>query len=102
MGALFNLMVGTGRLLYSRFSLFLRMAEIDLHRVIRKGNILKDIHNRYILHQILKAIVYIHSANVIHRDLKVGISKFNTVAIVSICQYFQSNFYSELISYIHT
>ncbi|XKL65436.1 hypothetical protein PGB90_008856 [Kerria lacca] len=44
--------------------------EIDLHKVIRRGNVLKDIHNRFILYQILRAIAYIHSANVIHRDLK--------------------------------
>ncbi|CAH1982150.1 unnamed protein product [Acanthoscelides obtectus] len=44
--------------------------ETDLHNVIKRGNILKDIHKRYIMYQLLKAIKYIHSGNVIHRDLK--------------------------------
>ncbi|XP_077991152.1 extracellular signal-regulated kinase 2-like isoform X2 [Glandiceps talaboti] len=44
--------------------------DIDLHVVIKKGNILEDIQKRYIMYQILKAIKYIHSGNVIHRDMK--------------------------------
>ncbi|CAH1117252.1 unnamed protein product [Phaedon cochleariae] len=44
--------------------------ETDLHNVIKRGNILKDIHKRYVMYQLLKAIKYIHSGNVIHRDLK--------------------------------
>uniref|UniRef100_H3B0Y7 mitogen-activated protein kinase n=1 Tax=Latimeria chalumnae TaxID=7897 RepID=H3B0Y7_LATCH len=44
--------------------------ETDLHAVIKKGNLLKDIHMRYILYQLLKATKFIHSGNVIHRDQK--------------------------------
>ncbi|XP_055915090.1 extracellular signal-regulated kinase 7 [Eupeodes corollae] len=44
--------------------------ESDLHNVIKKGNVLKDVHKRYIFYQLLNAISYIHSGNVIHRDLK--------------------------------
>ncbi|XP_050296460.1 mitogen-activated protein kinase 15 [Anthonomus grandis grandis] len=44
--------------------------ETDLHNVIKRGNILKEIHKKYIMYQLLKAVKYIHSGNVIHRDLK--------------------------------
>ncbi|NXU01241.1 MK15 kinase, partial [Buphagus erythrorhynchus] len=44
--------------------------ETDLHAVIKKGNLLKDIHKCYILYQLLKATKFIHSGNVIHRDQK--------------------------------
>ncbi|XP_055846149.1 extracellular signal-regulated kinase 7 isoform X2 [Episyrphus balteatus] len=44
--------------------------ESDLHNVIKKGNVLKDVHKRFIIYQLLNAISYIHSGNVIHRDLK--------------------------------
>jgi len=43
--------------------------ETDLHAVIR-ANILKDIHKQYILYQLFKAIHYMHSGNVLHRDMK--------------------------------
>ncbi|XP_040577683.1 mitogen-activated protein kinase 15 [Lepeophtheirus salmonis] len=42
----------------------------DLHHVIRKGNILRDIHKEYIMYQLFQATAYIHSGNVIHRDQK--------------------------------
>lgn len=45
--------------------------ETDLHAVIR-ANILKDIHKQYILYQLVKALHYMHSGNVLHRDMKVS------------------------------
>lgn len=61
--------------------------EIDLHKVIRRGNILKDIHNRYIIYQILKAIAYIHSANVIHRDLKPANILLNSQCVCKVADF---------------
>lgn len=43
--------------------------ETDLHAVIR-ANILKEIHKQYILYQLFKALHYMHSGNVLHRDMK--------------------------------
>lgn len=44
--------------------------ESDLHNVIKRGSILKDIHKRYVMYQLFNATNYIHSGNVIHRDMK--------------------------------
>ncbi|XP_067005437.2 mitogen-activated protein kinase 15 isoform X2 [Anabrus simplex] len=44
--------------------------DTDLHNVIQKGDILQDVHKRYIMYQLIKATIYIHSGNVIHRDQK--------------------------------
>lgn len=52
-------------------SLNVYLIDTDLHNVIKKGNILKDIHKRYIMYQLCKATHYMHSGNVIHRDQKV-------------------------------
>lgn len=44
--------------------------DIDLHTLIREGNILEQKHKKYIIYQIAKAIYYLHNSDIIHRDLK--------------------------------
>lgn len=44
--------------------------ETDLHAVLR-ANILEDIHKRYIMYQLFRALKYLHSADLLHRDVKV-------------------------------
>lgn len=51
---------------------FCFVPDTDLHAVIKKGTLLKDIHKRYVMYQIFKAVKYLHSGNVIHRDQKVN------------------------------
>ncbi|XP_017099612.2 extracellular signal-regulated kinase 7 [Drosophila bipectinata] len=52
------------------FYLVFEFMESDLHNVIKKGDVLKDIHKRFVMYQLINAIQYMHSGNVIHRDLK--------------------------------
>ncbi|CAF2479680.1 unnamed protein product [Rotaria sp. Silwood2] len=61
--------------------------EADLHNVIRKGNILKETHKRYVMYQLLKAMKYLHSANVIHRDMKPSNVLINQQCRVKICDF---------------
>ena len=51
---------------------YIHTTDTDLHTAI-KGRILHDVHKQYILYQLFKVIKYLHSGNVIHRDLKVSI-----------------------------
>ena len=44
--------------------------ETDLHAVIR-ANILEEIHKQYIMYQIFRSLKYMHSAQLLHRDIKV-------------------------------
>lgn len=44
--------------------------ETDLHAVIR-ANILEDIHKQYIMYQLFRALKYMHTAQLLHRDIKV-------------------------------
>lgn len=43
-----------------------------MHQIIRSGQSLTDAHFQYFIYQILRGLKYIHSANVLHRDLKPG------------------------------
>ena len=46
--------------------------ECDLAAIIRSGQPLTDAHFQSFIYQILCGLKYIHSANVLHRDLKPG------------------------------
>lgn len=46
--------------------------ETDLHAVIR-ANILEEIHKQYIMYQTFRSLKYMHSAQLLHRDIKVGL-----------------------------
>ncbi|XP_061987085.1 mitogen-activated protein kinase 12-like [Populus nigra] len=46
------------------------LMESDLHQVIKLNNDLTPEHHQFFLYQLLRALKYIHTGNVFHRDLK--------------------------------
>jgi serine/threonine protein kinase len=58
--------------------------DADLHNAISQ-KILKDLHNRYIIYQLIKGIKYLHDANIIHRDLKPSNLLINSDCSLKIC-----------------
>ncbi|KAJ8397307.1 hypothetical protein AAFF_G00441410 [Aldrovandia affinis] len=61
--------------------------ETDLHAVIKKGNLLKDVHKRYVIYQLLKATKFLHSGNVIHRDQKPSNVLLDRDCSVKLCDF---------------
>uniref|UniRef100_A0A3Q0RUQ4 Mitogen-activated protein kinase 15 n=1 Tax=Amphilophus citrinellus TaxID=61819 RepID=A0A3Q0RUQ4_AMPCI len=61
--------------------------DTDLHAVIKKGTLLKDIHKRYVMYQLLKAVKYLHSGNVIHRDQKPSNVLLDSDCVVKLCDF---------------
>lgn len=66
----FKCLLLNGRVYFRDIYLVFEFMEADLHNVIKKMTILKDIHKQYIMCQLFRAVRYLHSGNVLHRDLK--------------------------------
>lgn len=52
-----------------------------------RQKILQDIHNRFIVYQIIKGIKFMHSAELIHRDLKPSNVLLNSDCHLKICDF---------------
>lgn len=61
--------------------------EADLHQIIRSEQSLTDAHYQYFIYQICRGLKYIHSANVLHRDLKPGNLLVNADCELKICDF---------------
>ncbi|XP_027949274.1 mitogen-activated protein kinase 15 [Eumetopias jubatus] len=61
--------------------------DTDLNAVICKGRLLKDIHKRYIIYQLLRATKFIHSGRVIHRDQKPSNILLDSSCLVKLCDF---------------
>jgi mitogen-activated protein kinase 1/3/mitogen-activated protein kinase 6 len=56
--------------LYSEMYLISELMETDLTSILKSNQNLTDDHFQFFIYQVLRALKYIHSAHVIHRDLK--------------------------------
>lgn len=60
--------------------------ETDLHAVIRAG-ILADVHKKYIIWQLVKALKYLHTADLLHRDVKPSNILLNSDCHIKVCDF---------------
>jgi serine/threonine protein kinase len=57
--------IGSFKISYAVYELM----DTDLGSVIDSKQKLSEQHIKFIIYQILKAVIYMHSANVLHRDI---------------------------------
>ncbi len=71
------------------------LMEADLHQIIRSAQALTDSHFQYFIYQVCRGVKYIHSANVLHRDLKPGNLLVNADCELKICDFGLARGFSE-------
>ncbi|KAH9888823.1 kinase-like domain-containing protein [Cubamyces lactineus] len=71
----------------SEIYIFMEPMEADLHQIIKSGQPLTNEHVQYFVYQVLRGMKYIHSASVVHRDLKPGNLLVNADCELKICDF---------------
>ncbi|KAI5954278.1 hypothetical protein KGF54_002053 [Candida jiufengensis] len=72
---------------YDGLYCFQELADLDLARVLYSNVQLSEFHIQNFMYQILCGLKYIHSADVVHRDLKPGNILVTTQGILKICDF---------------
>jgi len=83
------------------------LMESDLDRIISSNQPLTEQHFQYFIYQILRGLKYIHSANVLHRDMKPSNLLVNANCDLAICDFglargVEVEFFDDLTEYVVT
>ncbi|XP_053202530.1 serine/threonine-protein kinase NLK-like [Panonychus citri] len=63
------------------------LMQSDLHKIIVSSQPLTSDHVKVFLYQILRGLRYLHSANILHRDIKPGNLLVNSNCLLKICDF---------------
>ncbi|KAK6457445.1 kinase-like domain-containing protein [Scheffersomyces xylosifermentans] len=80
---------------FNEIYLYEELMECDMHQIIRSGQPLTDSHYQSFIYQVLCGLKYIHSADVLHRDLKPGNLLVNADCELKICDFGLARGFSE-------
>ncbi|KAL3690605.1 hypothetical protein R1sor_016914 [Riccia sorocarpa] len=82
-----HIMVPPSRREFKDIYVVFELMDSDLHQVIKANDDLTPEHYRFFLYQLLRALKYIHTANVYHRDLKPKNVLANADCKLKICDF---------------
>lgn len=82
-----NLLLPLARENFQDIYMLSELVEGDLYSIIKSPQKLEEDHIKFIIYQILRALKYQHSANILHRDLKPRNILISSKCEVKICDY---------------
>ncbi|XP_012478103.1 mitogen-activated protein kinase homolog NTF3 [Gossypium raimondii] len=85
--ALKDVMMPIHRRSFKDVYLVYELMDTDLHQIIKSPQALSNDHCQYFLFQLLRGLKYLHSANILHRDLKPGNLLINANCDLKICDF---------------
>jgi mitogen-activated protein kinase 1/3 len=85
--ALKDVMMPIFRASFKDVYLVYELMDSDLHHIIKSSQHLSNDHCKYFLFQLLRGLKYLHSANILHRDLKPGNLLVNANCELKICDF---------------
>ncbi|GAB4856273.1 Mitogen-activated protein kinase, variant 2 [Ancistrocladus abbreviatus] len=85
--ALKDVMLPVDRKNFKDVYLVYELMDTDLHQIIKSSQALSNDHCQYFLFQLLRGLKYLHSANILHRDLKPGNLLVNANCDLKICDF---------------
>ncbi|KAK1551216.1 hypothetical protein Q3G72_032191 [Acer saccharum] len=85
--ALKDVMMPIHRRSFKDVYLVYELMDTDLHQIIKSSQALTNDHCQYFLLQLLRGLKYLHSANILHRDLKPGNLLVNANCDLKICDF---------------
>ncbi|KAE9600111.1 putative mitogen-activated protein kinase CMGC-MAPK family [Lupinus albus] len=82
-----DIMMPVHRKSFKDVYLVYELMDTDLHQIIKSSQALSNDHCQYFLFQLLRGLKYLHSANILHRDLKPGNLLINANCDLKICDF---------------
>ncbi|KAF7633967.1 Mitogen-activated protein kinase [Meloidogyne graminicola] len=85
--SLLDILQPTNPHFFSEIYILTELMQSDLHRIIVSAQPLSSDHVKVFVYQILRGLKYLHSANVLHRDIKPGNLLVNSNCMLKICDF---------------